>query len=481
MALGYISMMLLGNAVILARSDNRATINQMIVYESSIPGPGGNVEWNSQGTVSSQLYIGRVRNETESVEMILESSYVMSTNAYTDISIQCSWIDGLVINKAYFNVVFLYINDNYIGHYLNYYKLYASILTDYLNMKDGIINKLLKPTVKVFTTIPEMKKYVEENSDDENLLAYFGTSTNAERDALANILVEKKKILFSIHPSEGERCYSNIIQVGRVPNHYAFSAMATIWQYCAEKKAAIVMCDNQFCKDVGEALAITADTFKEIDYIRLYVNSTFTLDNVTDIIKDIKCTRMMIFTILGKDVNDMLQLMIDKSMDPTVYTVISMDTLSEWIDPDLWYEHVVYTSYTRDSRTSQENEIFINDFTSKFGNNSNLLNEHTLNLYTSLMILKTIYEQASDYSYEEIKRQLKGLTVTLPVGDIQVRDDMVCSNSYVLIKMNDHNGNYEIILQTLQPVTISSFLAYVYYILFIIKYREMMKIHHLVI
>lgn len=460
MGLSYINIKFLLHAVNLARSLDHNRINQMITYATSMLGPGGNIEWNSQGTDSTKLHIGRVNATSTKIEVVLSSSYVMYTNAFTDLSIQCEWLTGVSKSFPYYNIIFLYITDNYFQYYMNYYLLYNNIMTDYFNLKNGVNNRLLKVSTKIFSTIDTLKSYVEENSDDPNLLAYFGTTTNEQRDIISPILKQHDKFLFSIHPSEGMRCYENIIQVGRIPNHYAMASIATVWQFSNSRTLAIVMCDNQYCHDVGDAIGITADTMRDLKTFRYYLNSTYTFDNVTEEMKKIETDKLMIFTVLGMETTDFITTLIDKEMSKEKFTVVSLDVLIEWIDSEVWEGHDFFVSYTTQSQSNSENENFITEFIERFGDNEQLLNEHTLSIYTSLMILKTAYAKAQDESFNEIKRQIKGLSIDLPVGTIKVRDDMVCSNSYVFVEVN--NGAFKIILKTINPMALTAYLAYVF-------------------
>lgn len=460
MGFAYINIKLLLYAVRLARSLDHDRINQMIIYTTSMVGPGGNVEWNNQGTVSSQYHVGRVNATSKKITVELSSSYVMYTNAYVDVSNKCGWLLGNKESYPYYNIIFLYITDSYFQPFLNYYLLYNNIITDYINLKNGINNRLLKVSTKIFSSISEMKKFVEENSDDPNLLAYFGTNTNEQRDELAPILVKHDKFLFSIHPSEGMRCYENIIQVGRVPNHYAMASIASVWQFSQSKTLAVVMCDNQYCNDVGESIAITADTMRDLKTFRYNINSTYGFDNITDSMKEIETDRLMIFTVLGSETTDFISFMKEKGMSSFKYSVVALDVLIEWIDPEVWEGNTFFVSYTKDSQSNSENDNFISEFAERFGDNEELLNEHTLSIYTSFMILKNAFSKAKDDSFNELKRQIKGSSSKLPVGEIKVRDDMVCSNSYVLIKI--FNGELKIVIKTINPMAITTFLAYVY-------------------
>lgn len=83
-----------------------------------------------------------------------------------------------------------------------------------INEDGGIKGKLLlvKPTLyddNINNLIPSLNRLI----DDEDLLCFFGTSSEEERILISPILEEKDKLLFVVENMGGETAYRNIIFV----------------------------------------------------------------------------------------------------------------------------------------------------------------------------------------------------------------------------------------------------------------------------
>lgn len=244
MAVAYMSIELFANVIEIARDVDQATITNMILYSQSIDGPGGSIEWNDQGYINSKLHLGRINATSETITIETDSLYIQGTNAFDDVRVRCDWLSGEPDVYDYYQVVFIYVTDDYFVDYVDDYSDYANIMVDNFNQAGGINDRLLQMIMKIFNSIEEMVEYVKENVYNENILVFFGTNTNEQRDALDDILNEGEKLLFSIHPSEGERCYQNIIQVGRYPNHYVSSAATSA--YKRSRKGVIVSVNHTY-------------------------------------------------------------------------------------------------------------------------------------------------------------------------------------------------------------------------------------------
>lgn len=89
-----------------------------------------------------------------------------------------------------------------------------SVIADMINENGGIKGKLIlvKPTLyddNINNLIPSLNRLI----DDEDLLCFFGTSSEEERILISPILEEKDKLLFVVENMGGETAYRNIIFV----------------------------------------------------------------------------------------------------------------------------------------------------------------------------------------------------------------------------------------------------------------------------
>lgn len=90
-----------------------------------------------------------------------------------------------------------------------------------INLNGGINNHRVSALTIGWTvddTLTDFKNRVSEILDDKDLLYLIGTSDENERNAIADLLVKKDKLLFSIFISGGETEYENIIQMNAIPN-----------------------------------------------------------------------------------------------------------------------------------------------------------------------------------------------------------------------------------------------------------------------
>lgn len=71
----------------------------------------------------------------------------------------------------------------------------------------------LRAVTPYLSSIGEMVEYVKETMNDNDVLVYVGTLSVEEREAIHELLEQSKKLLFSIHPAEGNQCYKNILQI----------------------------------------------------------------------------------------------------------------------------------------------------------------------------------------------------------------------------------------------------------------------------
>lgn len=149
----------------------------MIVYSKSIEGPGGRVEWNSQGTINSELHLAKINADDQTIKVIDTTVYIEPTNAFTDIKTRCNWLDGSEEKWDFYQIVFLYVTGDYFKSYIDYYSNYANVMIANFNNDNGINNHLLQSVIKIFNDNDELKKYMEENYNDTNILAFFGTTT----------------------------------------------------------------------------------------------------------------------------------------------------------------------------------------------------------------------------------------------------------------------------------------------------------------
>lgn len=434
----------------------------MIVYSRSIEGPGGRVEWNSQGNINCELHLGRINGTSKAIELVSTSLYIEQTNAYMDIKKRCTWLDGSDTTTQFFEIVFLYVTDDYFAAYIDEYTNYANVMIANFNNDDGINKRLLQGIIQTFDNINALKTYVEKNANDSNILAFIGTTTNEERDAIDDILVKYEKLLFSVHPSEGERCYENIIQVGRYPNHYAIATASFAWHYSDSRKCAIVVADSNFTKNIGEMIYQTILTVKLMNCSSYTITDNYVIDNFTTDITNYTDDNMVIFALLGGKIDELLGNMLEKGLKSDTYTVISLDSLPTFVttEDDRWKGHYILTSYLYTTE-NDANDVLVKTFSTAFGNSDRLLNEHSINMYSALTMLKTAYEQSTQKVLSEIKRQLNQMTSSLPIGTISVTSDNCFTNFYLIMQVNDTFG-FEMKLSNLNPMKLSPYLTYVY-------------------
>lgn len=140
--------------------------------------------------------------------------YVERTNAFGLYNISCDWISEVQSIKQSKYVVFLYVRTHYTEEDINNFILTNQYAIEYINNQhDGVAGYKLRAITPYLTSVEDMVQYVKDSMNDNDILVYVGTLSVEERDAVHSLLEESNKLLFSIHPAEGNQCYKNILQI----------------------------------------------------------------------------------------------------------------------------------------------------------------------------------------------------------------------------------------------------------------------------
>lgn len=200
MALCYSQIYLLKNTIEVVHSVDYDILRRYIFFPSSFPPPpislyfllflyyrelqysnyvgiGGELLWNNEGYSNSLVKLGKVKNDG-SIELIDSSRYINPTHSYADYHNICDWRTGSILQQEIYRIVLLHIynedtkfNDKY---YSEYFAVVVSLTND---MYNGINNHIIKGEEPFITSIQEMIDYIDEYGDDDEIIAFFGTSS----------------------------------------------------------------------------------------------------------------------------------------------------------------------------------------------------------------------------------------------------------------------------------------------------------------
>lgn len=473
----YSELLLFANVVEITRSTSHNDIVKVLRYSRGKEEAGGVMELNKQGYLNTKLHLGKI-DENGNVNIIDSCVYVEQTNAYSDVKYQCEWLEGIKTEYEFFKVVFIYVINDYNSDYLPYYSNYADVIVAYINNLGGISNHLIQKIMRTFDSVEKLEEYMKIQYNNPEILAFFGTTTNEERELIHDDLVKGDKLLFSIHPAEGQQCLDNVIQIGRYPNYYIINLLSNIYVLAEDKVCELIAWDSQYPANIMRSIYQTVLTVeglkcnitivKDDDEIKDFVNEKI------DIIIDNNYTKIVVISALGTHINEMLtdmyELMDEKSLS-NLFTVFSVDTLFEFVENyTIWDNNYIISSYEH-TVDNDENNILTKAFEVTFGGISTLLTEDSINIYTAMMFLKTAYETATETTVSELKRQFKQITLSLPIGKISFNSYNSVSNYYSASKFYK-DGYYERRVRSINPITISPYITYV----FILYFRGLMEI-----
>lgn len=104
--------------------------------------------------------------------------YINPTPSFIDYQRVCDWKTGEILNKQIYKIVFLNIYNEKTKIYDKYYANYFSIMIDLMNgLYNGINNHQVIGIEPLIRDINEMIQYVIEHHNDDEIIAYLGTSS----------------------------------------------------------------------------------------------------------------------------------------------------------------------------------------------------------------------------------------------------------------------------------------------------------------
>lgn len=135
------------------------------------------MSWNSEGLSNSRVYLGKVDNLGNII--LLESTrYLTPTPSYIDYHKVCVWETGEIMTRKIYKIIFLHIynekNKVYDKYYSNYFSVMVSITND---LYDGIDSHILVGSQPLLRDENEMIQYIEKHGNDEDIIAFLGTSS----------------------------------------------------------------------------------------------------------------------------------------------------------------------------------------------------------------------------------------------------------------------------------------------------------------
>lgn len=219
MAIAYSQPFLIRNGLNVVYDSSYDILKSAIAY-GSYDGPGGKLQYNTESYATGTIKLGQI-DENGVIVLINTQNYLEQTNSYSDMSAVCNWDTGKKEMRDIYKVIFLFIRTKDYEIYDQYYSQYFSLMISLVNMNyGGINNHILIARQPYLSTLDDLIEYVKNNANDSSIIAFFGTTANIEREKIHPYLVENKKLLFSVLPTEGEQSLSHVIQFGRIPSLY---------------------------------------------------------------------------------------------------------------------------------------------------------------------------------------------------------------------------------------------------------------------
>lgn len=219
MAVAYSQVFLLKSAINVIYSTDINQLKSVMGYVS-YNGPGGIISWTSEGSASSTVELGIVKAGV--IDKVDSGVFLDTAYSYLDLTKHCDWDSGnTVTNREVYKIIFLHVIDSYTKEYDQYYHQYFSLMVSLMNQNYGGINDRYLIGVKPYLySIEDLVEFVRDNGKDDDIIAFLGTRTNKEREAIQQYLLEYNKLLFVVFPYEGEYSNENVINVGYTPSNY---------------------------------------------------------------------------------------------------------------------------------------------------------------------------------------------------------------------------------------------------------------------
>lgn len=159
-------------------------------------------------------------NASNEATTVYSPSFVSESFAYNKEDLLCKYYDGDMHEeiKQIYKIGILLNKDNT-------WELKTvdalQFIIQLINLNGGINDRRITSVTigwKTDDNFVDFRNKVSEILDDEELLYLVGTTDENERAVIADLLVEKDKLLFSIFISGGETEYENIIQINAISN-----------------------------------------------------------------------------------------------------------------------------------------------------------------------------------------------------------------------------------------------------------------------
>lgn len=449
MATAYSQIFLLKNAINVIYSTDMSQLKSVMGY-ISYNGPGGIISWTSEGFASSTVKLGIVQNGI--INKVDSGVYLDNSHSYLDFRKQCDWMnDNVITNREIYKIIFLNVIDSYTKEYNQYYHQYFSLIVNVMNQNyNGINGRYLIGIKPYLTSINDLIEFVRDNGNDDDIIAFIGTRTNKEREAIQQYLVDYEKLLFVVFPNEGEYSHSNIINIGYIPNNYVDVVIG--YHYFKYIEDYLIIYDDTdspnsiIVNAIIKTLHHTASKYEKVKYKKN--------DNITEIVDYIKTNYsegIAILTLIHKDVELLLKEMYEQGLDSETYPVTMLDILFAFIadssNSTIYNGHYFIGSYTYKEEDS-ENKIMVDFLSATYGSPKILATQESMNIYAVLRFLQSAVESSNSIDIKTVKDEIYRTTLDLPQGEkISISSTNMATSGMHLFRCNDEN-DYEVILES---------------------------------
>lgn len=409
---------------------------------TSIDGPAGKLSWNSEGYLEATTELGIIQNDG-SIILNNANRYLNPSYSFINMSVVCDWKTGIIEERSIYKVILLNIydpdNDAYDSSYSQYLQLMVSVMNDIENGVNGHVLKGIKPNLR---SIDELEEYVKNNGNDNELLAFFGTKTNEERERIHKYLVEYKKLLFSIFPCEGEQSLKNVIQIGRIPAHYTSTTFGYFYKRTKQYAILFNPNDNQSI-GISEYLDTFCKTFETMNCTKYEIKNE---DDIDEFYEDLEINYpdgCGIFSIIQSNIKILLEKM-NGTYTSDDYPVIMLDIISShFLNSEISKGHYFITSYVH-SYDYILNNLMIKYFNNIYGEDVYLATEVSINIYNALKLLVLGVKSCNSIEADTLREEIYRTTTDVSDNEMTISSRNIRILRIFLVQFN--GIDYDIII-----------------------------------
>lgn len=445
MAIAYSQPFLIRNGLNVIYNSKFELLKSAIVY-GSYNGPGGKLQYNTESYTTGTIKLGQV-DANGVIQLISTQNYLSPTVSFANMSSICNWNTGKREDRDIYRVVFLFIRTDDYELYDQYYSQYFSLMIALVNMNyGGINNHILVGTQPYLSSLDELVDFVKNNANDTGIIAFFGTTSNIEREKIHPYLISSKKLLFNVIPTEGEQSLSHVIQMSRIPTLYVSKMYG--YFYKEEPKCSILYYERLPEKAfIAEHFYRYGQQFEIIHCEKYPVNTTADIVNFTIHLNETAPDGTVLFTLLLTDHELLLQTLYDNEYYSDKYPVVILDGLVESVlyakNTTIYKGHYFLTQFSAFDPSYGSFYTFIEN---QFGNKNEIATEVSMNIYSALLYLRAGVEAINGYEATSLRDELYRASVTIVGGASSISSRNIANGRTYLCKC-DGKGSMEIILQ----------------------------------